>query len=355
MPVSSTARKTSYNGSTAALTVSYYFLESSDLKVIGTTASGAATETTLTLNTDYTVSGAGSTSGGSVTLSTSSTFSASTANVLTILRVEQFLQPDDLPGAGDLNTQTIENMADRVTFLAQQLNDDLSGAAKFRQTSIYSNAILPDPSTVNYLIGWSTETSTSGNNVLTNYSGSTSIIATLTTFSEGLLGQSNAANWRSQLGVGGTADFIQTSTSATAARQVPVYGSTAGTQLLASGVQISTNDALTGHYAGILTRSTSFTLSSSEAGRIIISNPTTSMTVTIPGSTSTTLNAGYQIMLQNLSTQAITFSMQSTGDSLQAPSTQSILSTQYGMVSLIKTVAASSSANWGLDGRLSTA
>ena len=225
MPVSSTARKVSYSGSTAALTVSFYFLESSDLKVIGTTASGAATESTLTLNTDYTVTGAGSTAGGTVTLSTGSTYSASTANVLTILRTEQFLQPDDLPGAGDLNTQTIENMADRLTFLAQQLNDDLSGAAKFRQTSIYSNAILPDPST-GLLIGWSTQTSTSGENVLANFTVSTSMVA-MTTFWEGVINQTNAAGARSALGVGGTADFIQTSTSATAARQVPVYGSTA--------------------------------------------------------------------------------------------------------------------------------
>lgn len=354
MPVSSTANKVSYNGSTSALTVSFYFLESSDLKVIGTTASGAATETTLTLNTDYTVSGAGSTAGGSVTLSTGSTYSASTANVVTIRRVEQFLQPDDLPGAGDLNTQTIENMADRLTFLAQQLEEDTARSGKFRQTSAYSNLIFPDPSS-GYLLGWSTQTSTSGNNVLSNLSASTSIIATLTTFSETLLAQTNAANWRSNLGVPSTSEIIANSTAVTAARQVPVYGSTAGTQLLASGVQISTNDALTGHYGGVVTRSTAFTLSSSEAGRFILSNPTTSITITIPGSTSTTLNAGYQLMLQNLSTQAITFSMQSTEDSLQSPGSQTILSTQYGMVSLVKTVAGSSTGNWGLDGRLSTA
>ena len=70
MTVSTTTSKVSYsgNGSTTAFSVGFYFLANSHLKVIVRASDG--TETVKTLTTDYTVSGAGNPSGGTVTMLT---------------------------------------------------------------------------------------------------------------------------------------------------------------------------------------------------------------------------------------------------------------------------------------------
>ena len=78
MTVSSQTSRVSYagNGSTKAFAVSFYFLADSHLKVILRAADGS--ETVKTLTTDYTVSGAGNPSGGTVTI-TSFTLTAGNA------------------------------------------------------------------------------------------------------------------------------------------------------------------------------------------------------------------------------------------------------------------------------------
>ena len=70
MTVSSTTSKVSYtgNGVTTAFAVPFYFLEAADLQVI--LRSSAGVETVQALTTNYTVAGAGVSSGGTVTMLT---------------------------------------------------------------------------------------------------------------------------------------------------------------------------------------------------------------------------------------------------------------------------------------------
>ena len=69
MTIETTTNRISYTGSgtTGPFSFPYYFLADGDLTVIKTTIADGA-ESTLTLTTDYTVSGAGEAAGGSVTL-----------------------------------------------------------------------------------------------------------------------------------------------------------------------------------------------------------------------------------------------------------------------------------------------
>jgi hypothetical protein len=70
MTVSSSTARVSYsgNGSTQAFAVPFYFLSSSHLLV--TLRSSAGVETPQVLGTDYTVTGAGVLTGGTVTMTT---------------------------------------------------------------------------------------------------------------------------------------------------------------------------------------------------------------------------------------------------------------------------------------------
>ncbi|NDB70446.1 MAG: hypothetical protein EB015_21050, partial [Methylocystaceae bacterium] len=68
MTVSSTTSRADYtgNGSTTAFTVPFYFLDNTHVTVYSTVISTGVT-TTLTLGTDYTLTGAGVSTGGTVT------------------------------------------------------------------------------------------------------------------------------------------------------------------------------------------------------------------------------------------------------------------------------------------------
>ncbi len=102
------------NGATVAFPVPFRFLASDDLVVIKTTTDGV--EETLVLGTDYSVSGGGDLSGGTVTASSAPAF----GEVLTISREMDAVQETDLRNQGKYLAQTHENVFDYLTMLIQQ-------------------------------------------------------------------------------------------------------------------------------------------------------------------------------------------------------------------------------------------
>lgn len=115
-----TANRISYTGSgtTGPFSFPYYFLEDNDLTVIKVTIATGA-ESTLTLTTDYTVSGAGEAAGGSVTL----VASLSSAYKLVILRDPDVLQSTAYPRNDPFPSATHERVVDKLTMLVQRLKD----------------------------------------------------------------------------------------------------------------------------------------------------------------------------------------------------------------------------------------
>lgn len=91
MTVESTTRRAQYdtNGTTGPWTVPFYFLANADLEVIYTDAAGL--ETTLTLTTHYSVTGAGVPAGGTVT----TVASYASGGTITVLRSVAILQETD--------------------------------------------------------------------------------------------------------------------------------------------------------------------------------------------------------------------------------------------------------------------
>ena len=139
MTVSSTTTKAQYsgNGTTTVFAVPFYFLLNSDLLVI--LRSSAGVETTQVLTTNYTVTGAGNESGGSITM----LVAPPTGTTLTILRNAPATQETDLIPNDRLPAESLEDALDKLTMLVQQLDEENNRALKFATTDSTASTTLP--------------------------------------------------------------------------------------------------------------------------------------------------------------------------------------------------------------------
>lgn len=141
MTVSSTTNRNGYTGNDSTATYAYSFkiFETSDLVVIVTKTSDN-TETTLTLTTDYTVSGAGDTSGGNIVLVDASQawMSASsfldTGYTLAIRRVLPLTQLTDIRNQGAFYPEGHEDQFDKLLMVSQQQQDEIDRASKLPES-----------------------------------------------------------------------------------------------------------------------------------------------------------------------------------------------------------------------------
>lgn len=150
MTVSTTTSRVVYagNGSTVTFTVPFYFLAAADLTVIRTSSAGV--QTTLVLNTDYTVTGAGVPAGGSVTC----TVAPSSTDSLIIFRDPAATQLTDYQPNDPFPAETHERALDKLTMLAQRLKDLIARSFTLSDGDASgASTQLPSPQ-ANRLIGW---------------------------------------------------------------------------------------------------------------------------------------------------------------------------------------------------------
>jgi hypothetical protein len=149
MSISTTNNRNDYVGAGTLAAYSYTFriLAEEDLQVVVEDLSG--TRTTLTLGTDYTVSGVGLTAGGSVTLVdadqdwlTSSGFLV-TGYLLVIRRVRELKQLSDFRNQGDFFPETHEDAFDHCIMVDQQQQDEIDRSLKAPETETTSIGPLP--------------------------------------------------------------------------------------------------------------------------------------------------------------------------------------------------------------------
>jgi hypothetical protein len=139
MTVSSTTNKATYsgNGTTTAFTVPFYFLAAADLQVI--LRSSAGVETVQTLTSQYTVTGAGVASGGTVTM----VAAPASGTTLTVLRNVSPTQETDLLPNDRLPAESLETALDKATMLIQQLDEEVGRSLKYPATDTAVSAQLP--------------------------------------------------------------------------------------------------------------------------------------------------------------------------------------------------------------------
>ena len=131
MTISSTVIKNSYNGngSTTAFTFTYYIIQEEDLEVIIRSSSGG--ETTKTLNTDYTVTGVQSNSGGTVTMTTAPAI----GETVVIRRNTAKIQDTDYVANDPFPAEVHEAALDKQTIISQEIQEEVDRSIKLSRTN----------------------------------------------------------------------------------------------------------------------------------------------------------------------------------------------------------------------------
>lgn len=136
MTISTTASRIAYtgNGVTTAFSFPNRFFANTDLVVVKVSTLGV--ETTLTLTTDYTVTGADLDAGGTVTC----VVAPAVGERLVIYRDMDYTQEVDYTSGDSFPAETHERALDRLTMQNQQLKDAVDRSVKVSETS----TITPD-------------------------------------------------------------------------------------------------------------------------------------------------------------------------------------------------------------------
>lgn len=139
MTIPATKSRNDYvgNGATSVYSYNFRIFSATDLLVTRRDLQGA--ETSLVYPTDYTVSGVGSPSGGSITLVAGA---LSSGYVLTIRRYVELTQETDIRNQGAFYPETHEDTFDYLTMIDLQQQDELDRSLKFSETDP-SNGNIP--------------------------------------------------------------------------------------------------------------------------------------------------------------------------------------------------------------------
>ena len=144
MTVSSTTTKNSYSGDGSQTVFAYTFkiFDDDDITVI--VRSSAGTETTQTKTTHYSVSGVGDAGGGNITFVTA----PASGETVVLLRDTALTQTTDYTPNDPFPASAHEDALDRITFQAQEIQEELDRAIKVSRTNtLTSSEFTVDAST----------------------------------------------------------------------------------------------------------------------------------------------------------------------------------------------------------------
>lgn len=164
MTVSTEQNRIEYNGNDAATVFAfpYRFLDNAHIFVVLILASGV--EDPQVLNTDYTLTGVGSDSGGEVTMLTA----PATGQRLVIYREVPLTQETDYISGDPFPAESHETALDKLTMITQQMTEQIGRTLQFAITTPagFPNELpAPEASTI---IGWSADASELQNYSLEN-------------------------------------------------------------------------------------------------------------------------------------------------------------------------------------------
>ena len=149
MTVSTTESRIGYNGNgaTTVFAFPYRFLTNTDLVV--TLVRADTTQVVQTLNTDYTVTGAGDDAGGTVTM----VVPPATGQQLILVRDMPLTQETDYISGDPFPAETHERALDKLTMISQRLESLISRSIRLSDADLLvTSTILPAPSPGSSLI-----------------------------------------------------------------------------------------------------------------------------------------------------------------------------------------------------------
>lgn len=199
MTVSTTESRIGYNGNgaTTVFAFPYRFLTNTDLVV--TLVRADTTQVVQTLNTDYTVTGAGDDAGGTVTM----VVPPATGQQLILVRDVPLTQETDYISGDPFPAETHERALDKLTMISQRLESLISRSIRLSDADLLvTSTILPAPSPGSSLIWNLTGTG------LVNGVSSGSFVG-LSPYMEVVLGSVDAAEARTNLTAAADASVVK--------------------------------------------------------------------------------------------------------------------------------------------------
>ena len=148
MTVSSQVNRKDYsgNGSTTNFATEFRFLEDSHLRVI-LTVDSTGVEAVQSITTNYTVTGKGEDSGGTVTM----IIAPATGETLTIKRDVPVTQQTDYVENDDFPAESHERALDKLTMIVQEQQEELDRSLKLSEGQQSSGLIIPAPNEGKFL------------------------------------------------------------------------------------------------------------------------------------------------------------------------------------------------------------
>ena len=201
MTLASSQSKILYDGdgATTVFPVPFKFLADSDLTAILREADG--TETTWVAGTQYSLSGAGSDAGGTLTVEVAPVdYTPAAGTRLLIKRVVALTQGTSFPEGGAFPSRASEDAYDRGMMAAQQQQEQLDRAVGFGETSQTAGVVMPEPA-AGQLIGWNAAADDLENKTVVEVG---EVVLPLSP-TEGGTGATSAAAARANLGAAGVA------------------------------------------------------------------------------------------------------------------------------------------------------
>lgn len=143
MSLTSTTNRNTYTGNGATATYAYGFKVFDQAHLVVTVKNTSGVETTLTITTDYTVTGVGSSSGGNIVLVNASqawltSGYLTSSYTLTVRRVVPLTQTTDVRNQGDFYAEVHEDRFDKLVMADQQQQDEIDRSVKLPTTVLPS-------------------------------------------------------------------------------------------------------------------------------------------------------------------------------------------------------------------------
>ena len=154
MTIATTSAKSRYSGdgSTMSFPTGFKFIDNAHVRVILLAANGS--ESLWTEGSEYSLNGAGAPGGGTVTVATSpADFTPQTGETLVIKLAIPPDQQTALPLGGAFPSTAVEGMADLAALRDQQLEEALSRALKFKETTALADVAMPEPA-ASKILAW---------------------------------------------------------------------------------------------------------------------------------------------------------------------------------------------------------
>lgn len=146
MTLSTTVNKVSYagDGTTVSFAIPFLFIE--DVHIEAVLRDAAGIETNWALNTQYTLTDAGTAAGGTLTVSVDpDDFTPAVGETLVIRRVVPETQETDYPEGGAFPAAAHEQGLDKLTMLVQQHSEEIARAPVLPVSSSLSDITIPEP------------------------------------------------------------------------------------------------------------------------------------------------------------------------------------------------------------------